>query len=224
LRYDFEKLRDNAELWQYLTELYLLHRQIAYSPPKPGRIDKALAGNARLPVLLSTADHAMHQAVSMEHRHGSKSWPVASPDRGVTAYQFVHEILRHYIGAVTGEAVRNREGTRYVDSVTSTPVIEPHSTEAIWRQIVEWSRPGFGIGNSGQTTLEWPAELRQLRLEKTSMLLTGRSGSKLELPLPISVKPLTLQDGGRHVLRVRKTPAQLILEVVPSPATNGRKL
>ncbi|MEK7408826.1 MAG: hypothetical protein AAB225_27495 [Acidobacteriota bacterium] len=221
LRYDFEKLRDTAELWQDLTELYLLHRQIAYSPPKPGRIEKALGGDARLPRLVGAASSALRHAVAMELRHGRNSWPVVSPDRGVSAHQFVHEVLRHYIGGVTGEPVGSQVRARYVDNVTTAPVVAPDSTEGLWRQLVECGRPGFASGNAAEGALEWPVELRQVRLEGTVMALTGKRDATLELPLAFPARSSILKPGGRQTLRIRKTATQLVVEPVRSTATHS---
>ena len=74
LRYWFEKLRDTAGLWGHLTELYLRHHMLG-----------AGHDEAVLPPLLEAAGASLRKAIEMENRHGKNSWPVISPDRGVTA-------------------------------------------------------------------------------------------------------------------------------------------
>ena len=100
LGYAFEKLKNTAELWDHLLELYLRHRQVAFSPVKPEWLEVAVSSPNKEPLehLFSAAQAALRKAIEMEHRHGKGSWPVVSPDRGVSTYEFVNQILRHYIG------------------------------------------------------------------------------------------------------------------------------
>jgi hypothetical protein len=214
LRCYFEKLRDTAELWGHLVELYLLHRQIAFSPPKPDLVVRAATSEdqMRLNRLLSAADTAMRKAVAMEHRHGRNSWPVISPDRGGTAYQFVHEVLRYYIGAVTGEPTTDKVQYKLMDTVITAPQIKPDSTESFWGQFVEWGRPEFQYEESAEVTLVWPQGLRELRLNESSMTLVGHSARALALPLPYPVEEMSFSPARALSLKVRKTVSRLAVE------------
>ena len=74
LGYDFEKLKDTAELWAYLLELYLRHRQIAFSPVKPELLRFAVSRSDNQPLehLLTAARKALSKAIEMEKRHGKR--------------------------------------------------------------------------------------------------------------------------------------------------------
>jgi hypothetical protein len=214
LRCYFEKLLDTAELWSHLVELYLLHRQMAFSPPKPDRIAKAVSseGQVKLQRLVSAADAAIRKAVGMEHRHGKNSWPVFSPDRGGSAYQFVHEVLRYYIGAVTEEPSTDKVQFKLMDTVVTAPQIKPDSTESFWRQFVEWGRPDFQYEENGEVTLHWPQGLRELRLTEGGMTLFGHGARTLVLPLPFPVEEASFAPARALSLKVRKTVSRLTVE------------
>ena len=197
LRYWFEKLRDSAELWRYISELYLSHRQVS--------------GGAATDPLLAAARSALRKAIEMEHRHGPNSWPVISPDRGVSAYQFVQEILRLQISAVTSEPAGTAPRFKNVDRLT-VPVVVPGSVESVWRGLVEAGRPGIQIGASTELPLTWPAGLRQMELSGGNMTLTGRSGRDLVLPLTYDIKETTIADNRNAVLKVRKHARELHIE------------
>jgi hypothetical protein len=82
----------------------------------------------------------------MERRHGNNSWPVVSKDGvsdQVRAYQFVHEVLRHYLAAITGEPAMEKVYYKLGDTVITVPEVRPDSTENFWRQFVQWGRPEF---------------------------------------------------------------------------------
>jgi hypothetical protein len=219
LRYFFEKLRDTAELWSLLVELYLLHRQIAFSPPNPDLLKRAVSrdGKANLAGLLAVAGAAMQKALEMEHRHGKNSWPVVSPNRGVSGeitgqvsvYQFVHEILRHYIAALTGEPPTEKVNFKIMDTVVTVPEVRPGSTESFWRQFVEWGRPEFQYEDTGEVTLLWPEGLHELRLKERDMILVARDSRALALPLPYLVEEMSFRPTSVLALRVRKTVSQL---------------
>ena len=147
LCYWFEKLRDTAGLWGHLTELYLRHHMLG-----------AGHDEAVLPPLLDAARASLRKAIEMENRHGKNSWPVISPDRGVTAYEFVHQILRRHIGGITGEPVEEAVKTKDVDAVVTTPVVRPESTESFWRALVECGRAGFQIGQTTKRGSDGPRD------------------------------------------------------------------
>lgn len=213
LHYDFEKLRDSAELWLYLLELYLRHRQIAFSPVKPDLLQTAisLSSNERLQHLLEAAQKALVKGVEMELRHGKESWPVVSPDRGVSAYEFVNQILRHYIAALTGEPTVERVVSKSVDQVFTAPVYQPDSVENLWRRLVECGRPGFEIGNTLQVRLKWPEKLRKIHINDLGFALLGRGDHSLRFPLSYNVGEISLAVGSDVVLSVLKTPSQLLV-------------
>jgi hypothetical protein len=148
----------------------------------------------------------------MEHRHGKNSWPVFSPDRGGSAYQFVHEVLRYYIGAVTGEPSTDKVQFKLMDTVVTAPQITPGSTESFWRQFVEWGRPDFQYEESGEVTLRWPQGLRELRLTEGGMTLFGHGGRTLVLPLPFPVEETSFAPARALSLKVRKTVSRLTVE------------
>jgi len=202
LLYWFQKLRDTAELWGHLTELYLRHHMLG-----------AGHDEAVLPPLLEAARASLRKAVEMENRHGKNSWPVFSPDRGVTAYEFVQQILRRHIGDITGEPVEVAIRTKEVDSVVTTPVVRPGSTESFWRALVECGRAGFQIGQTTEAPLRWPPGLRQMRVGGESMTLTGQNGRELILPLPYGVEGTT-PAARDTAYTVRKHVKRLVLEPI----------
>ena len=158
-----------------------------------------------MPALLDAARASLHQAVEMENRHGKNSWPVISPDRGVTAYEFVHQILRRHIAAVTGEPVEEAIRSKDVDSVVTTPVVRPESTESFWRALVECGRAGFQIGQTMEARIRWPQGLRQIRLEGATMTLSGANGRELHLPLSCAVQATALAPGPGPPLKPPRT-------------------
>jgi hypothetical protein len=210
----FEKLRDTANLWNHLVELYLLHRQIAFSPPNPELVTHAIirGDQSKVQRLVSAAEAAMRRALGMEQRYGQNSWPVFSPDRGTSAYQFVHEILRYYIAAVTGEAAADKVEYKLMDTVVTTPEVKPDSAESFWRQFVEWGRPQFQYEQSGEADLVWPIGLRELRLNERSMGFFAYDGRGLELPLPYPVEGILFSPTPRLSVKVRKTVSRIVLE------------
>jgi hypothetical protein len=216
LEYWFEKLRDTAILSGHLTELYLRHRQLAYSPAKPEMLATALAqpNNHVLIQLLEAARLGIQKAIEMEHLHGPDSWPVASPDRGMTAYEFVHQILRYYIGGLTGEKVDVRVTWKYSDQLLTTPVVQSDGTESLWRNLVECGRPTFAIGEVTKFDLKWPEKLREIRIEGSNLALTTNDGRTVALPLAYSVQGFLLSPKG-HVrpisLRVQKNVKELVI-------------
>lgn len=209
----FEKLRDSAQLWGHLTELYLRHRQIAFSPAIPDRIQHALAEPAGLNRLLETAGLAVRKAVEMEHRHGSNSWPVVSPDRGVTAYEFVHDVLRNYISGLTGEPARTSVQWQYGDSVVTNPLVDAGSIESFWRKLVEAGRPRVAIENSETFALHWPGRLKRIRFSGRIVTLDAADGKTIALPVPYPVREISL-DQKATTLRVRKRVHDLSVEPV----------
>ena len=218
LSYDFEKLKDTAELWNQLLELYLRHRQIAFSPVKPELLHVALSGahHESLDSLLSAAQAALKKAIAMEHRHGKESWPVVSPDRGVSTYEFVCQILRHYIAGITGESVRERIVSRVVDQVLTAPVYQSDATEQLWRRLVECARPSFEIGSITDVSLKWPEGLRRLSIDGFRFTLTASDGRSLSCPLASPVRPILLSADSQGALAIHKTPKELWIKKAKS--------
>ena len=91
--------------------------------------DKLYTQARRARQLLDAARASLRKAIEMENRHGKNSWPVISPDRGVTAYEFVHQILRRHIAAVTGEPVE--EAIRIRTGEVGEEVLQAHSAEEV---------------------------------------------------------------------------------------------
>jgi hypothetical protein len=200
-----EKLKDTAELWSDLTELYLRHRQVAFSPVRPEQLKAALAtgDHAALRRLLDVARAALQKSVEMERVHGKNGWPVFSPDRGVAAYEFVQQILRQYIGAITGEPVAEAVRTRDMDSVITVPVVDPDSIESFWRALVECGRPSFEPGRATEVRVRWPAGLDHIDFQENTMQLAANDGRQLALPLAGPARGARLLAGDA-VLRIRK--------------------
>jgi len=210
LRCWFEKLRDSAELWGHLTELYLRHRQVASSPANPQRVQRALSEPAQLGKLMEAARRSLQKAVEMEHTHGSNSWPVFSPDRGVSAYEFVHQVLRAYVAGLTGEPTGSAVRWRYGETIVTEPVVETGSIESVWRKLVESARPAMQIDSTAETMLHWAAKLERIRLSDTSMTLQSHDGRTVELPLAYAIQDITLERGA--VLNIRKHVHYLAVE------------
>ena len=215
LRCWFEKLRDSAELWGHITELYLRHRQTASSPADPQRVQKAISDGGQLNKLLQVAGLSISKARDMEHLHGSNSWPVFSPDRGVSVYRFVQEVLRSYIAGLTGEPTGSRVRWQYGETVVTEPVVDPGSLESAWLGLVELGRPITQFETTQEVQLRWPATLNEIRLLDTSMTLEATDGRSLALPLSYPVREITLKHG--TALNVRKHVGYLAIE----PKKNG---
>jgi len=213
LRYDFEKLRSTAELWRHLLELYLRHRQVASSPVKPELLQACVSrgGDERLQRLLGAAEGALSMAVDMELRHGKDSWPVVSPDRGVSTYEFVNQILRHYMAAVTGEPAAERLVSQTNDQVFTAPVYQPDAVENLWRRLVECGRPGFEFGNTVNVQLKWPEKLSEMRIGDLSFVLVERNGRSWSFPLSYPVRKISLSPASGTSLSVLKSPGNLMV-------------
>ncbi|HZS52715.1 MAG TPA: hypothetical protein VFA54_17740 [Bryobacterales bacterium] len=195
LRSDFEKLRDTALLWGFLSELYLLARQ----------------AGSQFARLRGTAASALLTAVRMEGRYGRNSWPVVSPDRGVTAYEFVQQILRKYIGGFTGEPVRDEVKTHYGDSMVTVPIVRPAATEVLWRRLVECCRPGFAYGSTAAVRLDWPEKLADIRTQEQDLIFRSRTGQELRIPLPLPVQAALFQEAPKLIFRVVRTTRELVV-------------
>ena len=171
-----------------------------------------MAGRTATDSLLAAARSTLQKAIEMEHRHGPNSWPVISPDRGATAYQFVQEILRIQISGVTGEPAGTTPRFKNVDRLT-VPVVASGSTESVWRGLVEAGRPGFQIGSITELPLAWPTGLSQVELSGRNMTLRGRSGRDLLLPLTYEIGTTTIAENRNAVLKVRKHVRELRIEI-----------
>jgi hypothetical protein len=213
---DFEKLRDTAQLWDHLLELYLRHRQVASSPAKTELLEAAMAvpGNEAVAKLLLAAKAALRMATEMELRNGQNSWPIESPDRGVSVYEFVHQILRHYIGSITHEPVEDRIMFRNLDLAFTTPSYQPDSTEAFWRKMVEYGRPRFAIGNVATANLKWPKNLCMLHMSDLDFTLTDCEGRSVAVPLSYPVREISLAGGADVAVSITKAPGILAIERV----------
>ena len=211
LGYAFEKLKNTAELWDHLLELYLRHRQVAFSPVKPEWLEVAVSSPNKEPLehLLAAAQAALRKAIEMEHRHGKESWPVVSPDRGVSTYDFVNQILRHYIGGITGEVVGERVITRFADQILTAPVYQSDSTENLWRKLVECGRPAFEAGSVSEVSLRWPEELREININGFAFTLTSRNAHSLSFPLACPVQAISIATTSDTVLLIHKTAREL---------------
>ena len=211
---DFEKLKNTAELWGHLLELYLRHRQISFSPVKPEwlRVAVSRPNNEPLERLLAAAQAALRKAIEMENRHGNESWPVVSPDRGVSTYEFVSQVLRHYIGGTTGEVVDERIVTRFADQIVTAPVYQSDSTENLWRKLVECGRPGFEFGSSTEVSLKWPDELHEVEINGFDFNVTSREGHSLRFPLTYPVRAISLANNSDSVFVIRKTARDLWID------------
>ena len=146
----------------------------------------------------------------MEQVHGSNSWPVYSPDRGVTAYEFVHQILRNHISEVTGEPAATTVKWRAGDAVVTDPAVTAGSVESFWRSLVESGRPRMQVGSRAEADLHWSARVKQIRLAETSMTIENRDGRTVELPLPYPVRDVTLTKDA--ILAVQKHVRELSIE------------
>lgn len=216
LRYGFEKLRDTAELWDSLLELYLRHRQIASSPVKRDLLRAAMSEkeNKALLRMMNVARAALEKATAMELRNGQNSWPVVSPDRGVSAYEFVNQILRHYIAFITREPVEDRVAYKDETLVFTAPIYHPNSTESLWRELVEFGRPGSEIGTASRKQFEWPDHLRKLRVSGSDFTVEDAEGNSLTVPLACPVRQTVLSHGSDLTLAITKHPRFLSIEEV----------
>jgi hypothetical protein len=145
----------------------------------------------------------------MEHRHGKESWPVLSPDRGVSTYEFVNQILRHYIGGITGEVVGERVITRFADQILTAPVYQSDSTENLWRKLVECGRPVFEFASITEVLLKWPEELREVHVNGFDFILTSRDGLSLRFPMAYPVRAISLSASSDSILSIHKTARDL---------------
>ena len=134
---------------------------------------------------------------------------MVSPDRGVSTYEFVNQILRHYIGGVTREVVGERVMTRFADQIVTAPVYQSDSTENLWRQLVECGRPVFEFGSITEVPLTWPEKLHEVRLNDFGFILTSHDGQSLRFPLAYPVRAISLAAGSDIVLSIHKTPKDL---------------
>jgi hypothetical protein len=210
----FEKLRDSAGLYSALTELYLCHRALASSPSKPELVQRALSDPDQMKDLMDAAQRSLRKAADMERVHGANSWPVSSPDRGVSAYEFVQEVLRSYVSGLTGEPARSTIRWNLGETVVTEPAVDAGSVESVWRRLVESGRPGMQVGQTVVTPVQWPAKLAHIRCAATSMTLQATDGRSLVLPLTWPVRDITLQKAER--LSIRKHLRELAVVEQPN--------
>ena len=214
LRYDFENLEDTAQLWDQLLEFYLRHRQLVSSPVKTELLEAALSAreNDSRRRMLNAASAALQKAAAMELKNGRDSWPVVSPDRGVSVYEFVNQILRHYMAFITEEPVHDRVAYRDLQLLFTVPVYEPNSTETFWRKLVEFGRPGFEIGAVTDAKLVWPKNLRSLRMSGLDFTLSNLEGRSITVPLVYPVREMVLSGDSNVVVSITKYPDALSIE------------
>jgi len=182
LIYYFEKLRDYSVLRKHLVELFfrylaLKHRRM---------ID--FHGQA-FDKFISAGDGIICQAVKMEQTHGRYSWPVFSPDRGVSAYEFVQQHLASFLQVFLGQEVPLADETRWAGSswVQSQALTAPrHPVVRFWDDVLEVAR-----GRVGDKSL---LDIGELTAAIDAMTWKGRrvrllrEGKAFDLPVGVPIK------------------------------------
>ncbi|MFH1613545.1 MAG: hypothetical protein ABIG61_00465 [Planctomycetota bacterium] len=140
LVYYFEKLRDYSVLRKYLVEMFF--RCVALNNEKEVDFNGDAFGK-----VIAAADNILRQSLKMEALHGVYSWPIFSPDRGVSAYEFVEQHLAGYLETFLAEPVPLPDKSRWVGSswVEERTLVAPrHPIIRFWDGIIQIARGRIG--------------------------------------------------------------------------------
>lgn len=207
LRNQIQVLRDAGRLWSHLNDLFFRyvawkdHRQL----PEPG----ALAAS------LHAAQGVITQALAMERLHGRYSWPVFSPDRGISAYEFVEQLWVRYLSAFLGEPIDEYNSTRWPASFTNAWYRRQpgHSRDGylgLWLDCFEMMRGAIGQC-SAPRSIALPAIVNELRCVDNTLTLMSPSMS-FALPVGLLIEGPSIHQGGQSLYGVRRTERGLAIE------------
>src|SRR5678816_2595567 len=101
----------------------------------------------------------------MERLHGRYSWPVFSPDRGISAYEFVEQVWVRYLSAFLGQAIEEFNSTRWHGSFSMTWQVRQlgHKRDGylgLWLECFEMARGTIGQ-RSTPRTIDLPAAVNE---------------------------------------------------------------
>ena len=208
LRDQLDVMRDAAQLWSHLNELFF--RSMAWQErtrlPEPVALSRSLAA----------AQATIRQALAMERHHGAFSWPVFSPDRGVSAYEFVEQVWTLYLSAFLPAAVPELERTRWTSSFTHSwsrrgPGFVREGVLALWLDCFEAARGSLGRRTDGRT-IELPPGVAELNFDASTLRLVAPDGGTFPLPVGLPVEGDGIRAGDRAARAVRRLAEGLRIE------------
>jgi hypothetical protein len=208
LRNQLEVMRDAGQLWSHLNELFF--RCMAWD-------DRArLPDPAVLSRSLGAAQAAILQGLAMERRHGPFSWPVFSPDRGVSAYEFVEQVWSLYLSAFLHTPVPDLERTRWGSSFTHSwsrrgAGFVRDGVLGLWLDCFDAARGPWGKRTDGRT-IELPSGVAELDNHANTLRLIDAHGGTLPLPVGLPIEGVRIGPGDRARYAVRRLAEGLRLE------------
>jgi hypothetical protein len=208
LRNQLEVMRDAGQLWSHLNELFF--RSMAWDDrarlPDPEALSRSL-GAAQATIL---------QGLAMERRHGPFSWPVISPDRGVSAYEFVEQVWSLYLSAFLHTTVPDLERTRWANSFTHSwsrrgPGFVRDGVLGLWLDCFDAARGHRGKRTDGRT-IKLPPGVAELDFHANTLRLIDGRGEMFPLPVGLPIEGVRLGAGDRATYAVRRLAEGLRVE------------
>ncbi|HEV8638071.1 MAG TPA: hypothetical protein VG370_27975, partial [Chloroflexota bacterium] len=208
LRDQLGVMREASVLWSHLNELFF--RYMAWDDrtrlPDPEALSRSLGA----------AQGVIQQGLAMERRHGPFSWPVFSPDRGVSAYEFVEQVWITYLSAFLGTPIPTFERTRWVNSFTHSwsrrgPGFVRDGILGLWLDCFEAARGHLGKRTDGRT-VELPPGLAALGYDRNTLQLVDANGGAFPLPIGMAIEGTGITAGERLTYAVRRLADELRVE------------
>ena len=200
LRNQLEVMRDASVLWSHLNALFFRH--IAWSDrtrlPDPKALSRSLAA----------AQGVILQGLEMERHHGPFSWPVFSPDRGISAYEFVEQIWITYLSTFLGTTIPTFERTRWANSFTHSwsrngPGFRRDGVLGLWLDCFEAARGYWGQLTDGRL-VELPSGVAGLDFTRNTLRLIDDNGDTFPLPVGLTVAGDRIKPGDPSTYAVRR--------------------
>ncbi|NPV08476.1 MAG: hypothetical protein HPY83_11030 [Anaerolineae bacterium] len=208
LRNQLEVMRDAGALWSRLNELFF--RYVAWQD------HDQLPSAEEMAKSLEAAQGVIRQALAMERRHGLYSWPVFSPDRGISAYEFVEQVWCRYLSTYLGVPVPEFVITRWSASfwysyAHDEPGHERQGFLALWLDCLEAARRHWGYRSNGRL-LNWPPEIEGASFASEAIDL-HKNGAAFPLPVGLPIQGPSIPSGNGDVWRVCRTEEGLGVEL-----------
>lgn len=213
LIYYFEKLRDFSILRKSLVELFFRYLALGNE-----RIVDFESDDFRK--ITHVANNVLKQSLKMESTHGIYSWPIFSPDRGISAYEFVQQLLGEYLTTFIGEEMKIPLCTRWLPSFwTHMNFLTPrHLIIEFWDSIIKIARGKIGDRET-LSVRDLASSLSSLELN-TYFLRLIKDDRSFDLPVGIPIKGLReinpLEVGQIEVVKI---PGGIRMEALLTPGS-----
>jgi len=205
LRHQLRKLRDAVVLFGHLEQAFF---RLLKTQPETGEPEKLEIKSAASAQEIEHLRLVLQIALEMENKNGYGSWPVISPDRGVTVYEFVEQLLTPTFAAVTGQPATASTWTEHPQAFYRVPAPNDNEVRLLWRAIVEAGRATVGR-EFGSWEVEIPTGV-SLAFTGDSMVVTPTQGPALPLPVGMSIVG-PFMGSGRHKVSLLRRPENIEL-------------